>query len=296
MRSRDETRLGMITLGLWWAVILFSSSVGAQQSPLQPPEEPASAQESPELLEVERRTGEVRARLEEWQAKAAEYLLAEQGAQARTEVIDEEIARLQQRDAISIPPGASAAELDAQRREAVQDLAAARREATELDLEAERRAERRKRIPELLSIAKRRLKELDDASPPPSGDSSMAEARRELDALKRRAVEAEIAAYQNELGSYDARGTLLSKQRDQATLRIAYLEALSSKLREAKQGSERLAVERENEATRQLLEELTALPTGFKEKLQELYERNEALTSVWTSAGGLHDQIEDVSQ
>ena len=124
----------------------------------------------------------------------------------------------------------------------------------------------------------------------------MAEALRELDALKRRAVEAEIAAYQNELGSYDARGTLLSKQRDRATLRIAYFEALSSKLREAKQGSERLAVERENEATRQLLEELTALPAGFKQKLQELYERNEALTSVRTSAGGLHEQIEDVSK
>ena len=296
MSSRDETRLDVIALGLWLAVILFSFPASAQQSPLQPSEEPATAEASPELTEVERKTREVQERLEEWQAKAAEYLLAGQEAQARTTVIDEEIARLQQRDAIAIPLGASAAELDAQRREAVQDLAAARREATELDLEAERRAERRKRIPELLSIAKQRLKGLDDASPPPSGDSSMAEALRELHALKHRAVEAEIAAYQNELGSYDARGTLLSKQRDRATLRIAYFEALSGKLREAKQESERLAVERENEATRQLLEELTALPAGFKEKLQELYQRNEALTSVWTSAGGLHEQIEDVSK
>lgn len=296
MSSRDKTRLGMITLGLWWAVILFSFPAGAQQSPLQPPEEPATAQASPERTEVERKTREVQERLDEWQAKATEYLLAGQGAQARTAVIDEEIARLQQRDAIATPPGASAAELDAQRREAVQDLAAARREATELDLDADRRAERRKRIPELLSIAKRRLKELDDVSPSAAAESSMGKALRELDALKRRAVEAEIEAYQNELGSYDARGTLLSKRRDQATLRIAYFEALSSKLREAKQESERLEVERENEATRQLLEELTALPAGFKQKLQALYERNEALTSVRTSAGGLHEQIEDVSK
>ena len=119
MSSRDKTRLGMITLGLWWAVILFSFPAGAQQSPLQPPEEPATAQASPERTEVERKTREVQERLDEWQAKATEYLLAGQGAQARTAVIDEEIARLQQRDAIATPPGASAAELDAQRREAV---------------------------------------------------------------------------------------------------------------------------------------------------------------------------------
>ena len=296
MSRRDEARLDVIALGLWLAVILFSFPASAQQSPLQPPEEPVAAEASPELAEVERKTREVQERLEEWQAKAVEYLLAGQGAQARTAVIDEEIARLQQRDAIAIPVGASVAELDAQRREAVQDLAAARRETTELDLEADRRVERRKRIPELLSIAKQRLKELDDVSPSPGAESSMGKALQELDALKRRAVEAEIEAYQNELGSYDARGTLLSKRRDRATLRIAYFEALSSKLREAKQESERLEVERENEATRQLLEELTALPAGFKEKLQELYERNEALTSVRTSAGGLHEQIEDVSK
>ena len=39
-----------------------------------------------------------------------------------------------------------------------------------------------------------------------------------------------------------------------------------------------------------------ALPGGFKQTLQALYRRNEALTSVRTSASGLHGQIEDVSE
>ena len=108
MSSRDETRLDVIALGLWLAVILVSFPASAQQSPLQPLEEPVAAEASPELAEVERKTREVQERLEEWQAKAAEYLLAGQGAPARTAVIDEEIARLQQRDAIAIPLGASA--------------------------------------------------------------------------------------------------------------------------------------------------------------------------------------------
>jgi potassium efflux system protein len=147
-----------------------------------------------------------------------------------------------------------------------------------------------------LSIAKQRLKDLDNAPPPPSGDSAVAEALRELTVLKRTGGRTEIEAYQSELGTYDVRGALLGKQRDRATLRIAYYEALASKLREAKQQLERLEVERENEATRKLLEELTALPEGFKRTLQELYQRNEALASVWTTEGGLHEQIADVSE
>jgi len=296
MTSRNDTRLNIIAVGLWLAAIVFAFPVAAQTSPLPEPDEPVAAEASPELAEIERKTEEVRSRLEEWQTKAAEYLLAGQEAQARTQAIDEEIARLQQRDAIAIPRDASAADLDLQLREAERDLVAARRDAIELDAEVDRRAERRKRIPELLSIAKRRLKDLDNAAPPPSGESRMAGALRELDALKRRVGQIEIEAYQNELGSYEVRGTMLSKQRDRATLRIAYLDILRGKLRDAKQELERLEVERENEATRQLLAELTALPDGFRKTLQELYERNEALASVWTSEGGLHEQIEDVSE
>jgi len=297
MTTEHDPRPTVIALGLCMSIILAAFPAAAQQSPLPTStEETAAAEESPELAELERKTRDLRSQLEEWKVNAAEYLAAGQEAQARAEVIDQETAHLQQRKALDVSGDASAAELNVELLDAEQDLAAARREAIELDVEAERRAERRKRIPELLSIAKQRLKELDNASPPPSGDSAVAIAIRELDVLKRALAQTTIAAYQNELGSYDARGVLLAKRRDRATLRIAFYGSLTDKLREEKQRLERLEVERQNEATKQLLEELTALPDGFKKTLQDLYERNEALASVWTSEGGLHAQIEDVSE
>jgi hypothetical protein len=216
----------------------------AQRSPLQVPTEEADAEEgSPELDEIERKAKALRSRLEEWRASSSEYQRAAQEAEARTELIDQENKRLQQREAIRVSEVASPAELNAQLVEAEQDLAAARHEAMELDAQAEQRAERRRRIPELLSVAKQRLKDLEEGSPASAADPITANALAELDALRRAVQRAEIEAYQNEVGTYEARGALLSKRRDRATLRIAYYEALRGKLREAKQQLERLEVE-----------------------------------------------------
>ena len=255
-----------------------------------------STETSQELLEITRKTEELKARLASWKAKAAEFQRGGQEAKARTELIDQEIAHLQERDAIELPAGATAAELDAQLVEAEQDLAAARREATELDAESQARAERRRRVPELLLVAKQRLRDLESAPIAVGGDVAQMEALSEIDSLRRQALVAEIEAYQNELGSYEVRGALLAKSRDRATLRIAYYQTLSTKLREAAQRMELLKVESENEAAKKLLRELTALPEGFKQTLEELYRRNEALASVWTGDSGLYRQIEDVSE
>ena len=65
-------------------------------------------------------------------------VLAGQEAQARTALIDQEIAHLQQRDAMRPPRAPPPLSSMRSGVEAVQDLAAARREATELDLESQR--------------------------------------------------------------------------------------------------------------------------------------------------------------
>ena len=307
MTNRNDQRWAAIAVAVY--VVMTASSAAAQQSPIPTlTDESAEAQAPSELIEIQRKTEELRARLQEWESKSNEYLTAGREAQARIQSIDEELEHLQRREAITISDDASADELDARLLEAEQDLAAARRESMELDTKAELRSERRKRLPELrcgrkavaaselLSVAKQRLQVVDNTSPRTSSDPTVAKALAQLHDSKRAVLQAEVGAYQNELGSYDARGALMSKRRDRATLRIAYYEALTTKLREARQRLTRLEVERENEATRQLLEELTALPAGFDKTLDELYQRNEALSSVWTGEGGLHDQIEDVSQ
>jgi potassium efflux system protein len=268
----------------------------AQLSPLPKTDEAAAPEASAELLEIQARRRDLETRISEWKAKSEEYVRVSQEANARIEAIDQEIALLQNRDAIQVPEDVDAAKLDALLLVAEQDLAAARREAMDLDAQAEQRAERRRRVPELLSIAKQRLSQLDGSAPPASVDPAAAELLAEVSTLRREVLRREIEAYQNELASYDHRGDLLSKQRDRATLRIAYYQALGTKLREARQELSRLQVEEENESTKELLDALTAMPPGYKQTLQEVYLRNEALAAVWTSEGGLSDQIKDVSE
>ena len=286
---------------LWLAIVIGLGFVGspaaAQTSPLPSPLKDAGPHEvSPDPLEIDPKMQELRARLQSWQATAGEYKRAAEEAKSRAEIIDQEVARLQERKEIEVPEGATAAELAAKLVEAEQDLAAARREATGLDAESEARAERRRRVPELLLIAKQRLRDLEGSPIAAGDDAPQTEAFSEIDSLRREALLAEIEAYQNELASYEVRGALLAKSRDRATLRIAYYEALTTKLREATQRMELLKVESDNEEARKLLQELTALPEGFKQTLEELYRRNEALASVWTGDGGLYRQIEDVSE
>jgi len=259
-------------------------------------DEPGSGEASPALAELQARRQELKSRLSEWKAKSREYARVGHDAQARIEAIDQEIALLQNRDAIAVPGKVTAAKLDALLLDAEQDFAAARQEGVELDKQAEQRSERRRRVPELLSVAKQRLSQLEGATPVTTADPVVTSLNVEVDVLRREVLRAEIEAYQNELASYDARGGLLSKQRDRAALRIAYYRALSTKLREAKQQLSRRQVERENESTKQLLKELTAVPPSYMRALEELYRRNEALASVWTSDGGLSDQIQDVSE
>ena len=268
----------------------------AQLPSLPSTDEKAAADASAELAQLEKRRTELRERLSEWETMAAELTRAGQDAQARAERIDQEIALLEKRDEISISEDASEAELDAELLAAEQDLAAARAEAKDLDVQAGQRTERRRRLPELLAVARHRLKELDEQTSAVSTDAAIAPVLSEIEELRRRALQAEIEAYQAELASYDVRGTLLAKRRDRATLRIAYYEVLSRRLRDAKQRLQRRIVEQEGKSTDQLLEELTAVPPGVKQTLREIHERNEALASVWTSEGGLSDQIDDVSE
>ena len=291
-------RIFLLSLG---AALLFHIAFGAMQARAQvgvlpSGESGGNADAAQALLDLEARREALRQRLAEWRTKSDEYVRVGQEAQARIEGIDQEIAVLEKRDAIVVPDDLDSAKLDALLLDAEQDLSSARRDAMELDTQADQRSERRRRVPELLSVARERLAQLERATPVVAADPAAAELLSEVEALRREVLRAEIDAYQNELASYDARGVLLSKQQDRARLRIAYYRAATAQLREARQEFSRRQVERENERTRKLLDELTAVPPGYKNTLEELYSRNEALASVWTSEGGLSDQIKDVSE
>lgn len=296
MTRLERRRTVLRTLALWLLIAFAALPAAGQRNPLGAAVgDPDISETSVELVDIQKKTDELGLRLQEWQSKSAEYLQAGRDAQLRAQQIDDEIARLQQRKDIEIAPDATTASLSAQLLEAEQDLAAARQEATELDAMADQRLERRRRLPELLALAKQRLVQIVEAAAPTSNDAEEGKALQTLHALRREVLETEIQTYQNELKTYDERGAFIGKQRDRATLRITYYGALSTSLREAAQQLERVEIERENAATKRLLDELTAIPPGLKQSLDELYARNAALASLWTSDGGLHEQIDDVS-
>ena len=86
MTRRMDWGLPGAVFGLWVCVILVASPVDAQATPGGG--EPATAEISPELAELERKVRDARSRLEEWQGQATKFLLAGQEAQPRTQVIE----------------------------------------------------------------------------------------------------------------------------------------------------------------------------------------------------------------
>jgi hypothetical protein len=200
-------------LTCWFALAFVAISASAQGSPLPRAEEPGATGGSSELAELQARRQELRDRLADWKAKSSEYLRVGQEAGGRMSAIDQEIELLENRDAISVPDDVTAAKLDALLLDAEQDLAAARRDALDLEKQAEQRSERRRRVPELLSVAKQRLIQLETTPSAASANPAATALQAEVDALRREVLRAEIEAYQNELSSYDARGELLSKAR-----------------------------------------------------------------------------------
>ncbi|MEM8605946.1 MAG: mechanosensitive ion channel domain-containing protein [Myxococcota bacterium] len=293
--STPKSLWGFKPLFVLVLVALTASSAFAQTGVL--PTQPAESEpdEALQLSALEERSATLRERISEWERQATEYQSTWEQASVRDKVLDAEIAKLKNRDAIEVRKGLTASELDARVAEAEQELAAARREAMALDSEAALRAERRKKLPELLAAAKQKLAELEGTPIPTSGDPAVAEEAAKVARLEREVLEAEVRSHENELASYEARGRLLSKERDRAAMRITYFDALAAKLRDASKAQERAEVAEETEAAQKRIESIEETPEAFAESLREIARENEELATLWTGDEGLIDQIDDVS-
>lgn len=289
----EKSRLLALLLALLCAALAPASALSQQGVlPGQPTE--AAGEQELELSAIQERAETLRQRIAEWQRKADEFQRTWEQAAARSKVLDSEIQELEKREAIDVDMSAS--ELDARIAEAEQALASARREAMTLDSEAALRAERRKRLPELLAAAKQKLAALESAGPPPtSSDSAINAESAKVQALEVEVLEAEIASHDNELASYEARGRLLNRERDRAAMRITYFGDLADELREASKKRERADVARETEAAQERIDAIEGPSEGYEESLRRIARENEELATLWTGDEGVIDQIDDVS-
>jgi potassium efflux system protein len=292
---RARVALLLALLALVGTAPARAQDAGSGAEPAAPAVEPAAA--GPRLADLEKELVQLRARLEEWAARSAEYEQARKDAPALLGAIEREIAKLERRDALAISAHASRAELQAELLSQEQDLALARQDVAELDAEVARRAERRKKIPELLAAGKERLSKLGTPpAPVAAATPDVLAALEQLGKLRRAALEAEIQAYQNELASYDARGQLLAKRRDRAALRVAYHEARLAKLRDVSKEEQQLAAEREARAALEALAEAATLPPAVRGIVEQLAEQNAELARLRSGDQGLVEKIDDVSR
>jgi potassium efflux system protein len=299
-RARSSAAAG----ALW--VLLSAGVVQAQEATSPAPavattpgaEAPAPVPEElrAKLAEIETQIAASAARAAEWSVRSAEYEEARTSAPARLQAIEQEIASLAAQPEVEIAEKATQAELAAQLLSAEQDLALARKEASEFDAETARRAERRKRIPELLASAKERLRELSAAPPAAAQPAALSDAQGRLAAARRTAIEREIEAYERELASYDARGQLPIKRLDRAMLRASFNEALVDRLRDALVTRNQVESEKDAKRARELLEEAAALPPAVQSVVREFAEQNATLAEQRTGSEGLVEKIDEVSR
>ncbi len=280
-------------IALALALLLQGGGVAAQEPSAAAP---LSEEVRARLQELEAQLAETRARAEEWRSKSAEYREARDGASARLQAIEAEIAALGKDAPVEIAPDATRGDLETLLLSAEQDLALVRKEAAELEAEAARRAERRKRIPELLAAAKERLRALGEEPVAQGQPAALLEAWQRLADARRAALEAEIQAYENELASYEARGQLLVKRLDRATLRATREELRVARLRAALTARQQAEGQEAEEQARQRLAEAEALPPAAQGVVRTLAEQNATLAGQRTGSEGLVEKIDKVSR
>jgi potassium efflux system protein len=274
-----------------WLLLPAPGASRAQAADAPPP-----APEEAQVAELEAEIARLEALAAQWIQRTAEMAQAREGGPRALEEIRAEIADLGARSPAAAAMDLAPEDVEAALIGAEQDLALARKQAMALEAEADKRGERRKRLPELLATAKERLLALGSEPPPPTAAGALADARRRLAAARRRVTENEVLAYEEELRSYDALGQLLAARRELAAARVLFLEqevpALEAALGLRRRDEAQVAAE---EAER-LLESAEAMPSAIQDLVRRLAAENRELALERTGDEGLVRRIDETSR
>lgn len=229
---------------------------------------------------------------EKWADQAATFDKAMQDAPGLLSALQEELAQPIPDATPEVQPEWSLSQLEQFLAQAEAELAEAQRRLAELESEASQRVTRRTQLPGLTAKAREQLDELTTrlAAPIPSeGTPELINAARLLLLARKKATEQEITAYEKEVLSYDARGKLLTVQRDHAARRVAHLERRGAAWRALVADRRRIEAEEDAQKARKAEREAaTKHPV-----LQSLAEENAELAGRRT---GLTDSIEKAAK
>ena len=235
----------------------------------------------------------------DWKQKAAQFEDDRLQAPDRVKEIEAQLSKPPEGPKPAIPESASLSDLNLLLAQAEAELATAVSQQTELQGEPGRRAERRKRLPELVSDTNKRLEETraqlaapGDTSQPPE----LVEARRLQTQARIQAIEAEKDAYDKELRSYEARGQLLSLRQDLAARQVSEAQKIEKEWRDT------VTSFREQEAARAVVQAKEALALAetvnplVRDVAQRLAEENNQLAARQAGPEGLIARIEKTTR
>jgi len=281
--------------------VLCPRPVGAQDAALQalPEATPEALQQRIERVEADTELSDEASRelvdlysqaiaeleaAHEWQRRAQEYEEARRAAPEVLESIRQELEREPAEAQIEVPD-APVVELQSRLANAEAELTAARQQVSDLEAEQNHRAERRVEAPKLEGEARQKLEVLKQklAAELPEDAGPDEVARRTLAMARKKALEAELEAYRQELLSYEAGGELLAARRARASRQMAYAQKRAEQWQKVVQEKRR---QEAAEAARQASQQVAGVHPG----LREIAERNKELAVE--RADGLTPRLE----
>lgn len=227
---------------------------------------------------------------EDWARKAVEFQQAMNAAPQLLAEIKAELANPQAEPRVAPPDDASITQLEQLLAKEEAELGAVRKAADELEGQAKQRSARRIGVPKLLAATRQRLDDIKQqltAAAAPTDAVQLAQARQAQFTARQMAVEAEIAAYEKEILSYDARGGLLTTKTDLAVRRVAERQKRADAWRELVDKQRRAEAERAARKAQDARREAARAHP----KVQALAEENERLANLRTGGTGLAARI-----
>lgn len=189
--------------------------------------------------------------------------------------------------AAAVDPKVAIAELEQLLSKAEQELFEAEKRFEEAERRMKQRIDKRGEIVQAIAAAKEQSTELENSKPPNKAPEVVA-AHGEYVAARRRTLDAEIAAFEQELSLYEAQNELLPLLKDQATRTRTYAQ------KKVKHLQSELLNRRKREAERQAREAIRDAANAHP-AVKMLAENNSALAKKRTGPEGILYKIEQAT-
>jgi len=241
------------------------------------------------IIDLYKGTLEQLAAAKDWESKVADWKARRSQAPGELKQTKAELEAPAHDPLVDVPDSFTIPQLEQKLVDLETELKTQQAKRAELEAEPKRR---RAELPGILAAAQERLKEVEQelsALPPTTDTLDVAEARREFLTARRRALQLEIEACDNERAWYESNIELIAARQDAAALHVRQAEANAKRCRTL------LNERRKQEAMKQAEEARRAAVAALPE-LKALADKNAELTQEQNGPNGFPAKIAAMSK